>query len=141
MKSNRLFTLILIILMMSLMFSVVSAQVKNPDTIIFATPGGPESLNPHWAYDTASGEIIYQTYDNLINYDGESTNKFVPMLSTEVPSVENGLVKDDGLTYIFPIRENVKFHNGAILTPEDVSIYNLPASTALHASPKGFTLG
>ena len=120
MKFNRLFSVILIILIITFMVSAVSAQIKNPDTIIFATPGGPESLNPHWAYDTASGEVIYQTYDNLINYDGESTSKFLPMLSTEVPSVENGLVQDDGLTYVFPIRENVKFHNGAILTPEDV---------------------
>jgi len=42
------------------------------------------------------------------------------MLATVVPSVENGLISEDGLTYIFPIREGVKFHNGEILTPEDV---------------------
>jgi len=57
----------------------------------------------------------------LIEYKRESTSEFVPMLSTKVPSVENGLVSEDGLTYTFPIREGVKFHNGDILTPEDVA--------------------
>jgi peptide/nickel transport system substrate-binding protein len=100
--------------------SFAFAEIVNPDTIIVATIGGPESIDPAWSYDTASGEVIYNLYDNLIDYKGESVSEFVPMLSTEVPSVENGLISKDGLTYIFPIREGVKFHNGDILTPEDV---------------------
>jgi peptide/nickel transport system substrate-binding protein len=103
-----------------LLASFSFAELKNPDTIIYAAAGGPETMDPHWAYDSASGEVIYQTYDNLINYKGESTAEFVPMLATEVPSVENGLISEDGLTYTFPIRKEVKFHNGDILTPEDV---------------------
>ncbi|PIY32206.1 MAG: peptide ABC transporter substrate-binding protein, partial [Candidatus Infernicultor aquiphilus] len=111
--------LLLALIMLFASFSF--AEVKNPDTMILATIGGPESMDPHWAYDTASGEVIYNCYDNLINYKGESTSEFVPMLATEVPTVENGLIKDDGLTYIFTIRKDVKFHNGDILTPEDVA--------------------
>ena len=119
MKLNRFLIMFLVVLMMICATSVF-AQIKNPDKIIVATIGSPETIDPHWSYDTASGEVIYQAYDNLINYDGESTIEFVPMLSTEVPTIENGLLKDNGLTYIFPIRKGVKFHNGAILTPEDV---------------------
>lgn len=119
MKYNFL-KIVLLLLVVVLFTSLSFAEVKNPDTIIYATIGGPESLDPHWAYDTASGEIIYQTYDNLINYKGGSTSEFVPMLSTEVPSVENGFIKDEDFTYIFPIRKEVKFHNGDIMTPEDV---------------------
>ena len=100
--------------------SFAFAEIVNPDTIIVVTIGGPKSIDPAWSYDTASGEVIYNLYDNLIDYKGESVSEFVPMLSTEVPSVENGLISKDGLTYIFPIREGVKFHNGDILTPEDV---------------------
>jgi peptide/nickel transport system substrate-binding protein len=119
MKRNVL-VIVLLCLTLMLLASFSFAELKNPDTIIYATIGGPETMDPHWAYDTASGEIIYETYDNLINYKGESTTEFVPMLATEVPSVENGLISEDGLTYIFSIREGVKFHNGDILTPEDV---------------------
>ena len=94
--------------------------VKNPDTMVKATYGEPETLDPAYAYDTASGEVIYQIYENLIDFDHGDLSKFVPMLATQVPSVENGLVSPDGLVYRFPIRQGVRFHNGNPLTPEDV---------------------
>jgi len=118
---NNFFKILLLLLIMTVFATISFAEVKNPDTIIYATIGGPDSLDPHWIYDTAGGEVIYQTYDNLINYKGESTSEFVPMLATKVPSVENELIKDNGHTYIFPIRKDVKFHNGDILAPEDVA--------------------
>ena len=123
MKCNVL-VIALLCLTLMLFASFSFAEVKNPDTIIYATIGGPATMDPHWSYDSASGEVIYQIYDNLINYKGESTSEFVPMLATEVPTAENGLIKDDGLTYIFPIRKDVKFHNGDILIPEDV-VYSI----------------
>ncbi|MBO8127064.1 MAG: ABC transporter substrate-binding protein [Firmicutes bacterium] len=99
----------------------VEAGAPNPETFVFVTiGGGPDSLDGAYAYDSSSGAIIYQLYDNLIQYDGESLERFKPMLATKVPSVENGLISKDGLTYKFPIRKGVKFHNGDILTPEDV---------------------
>ena len=42
------------------------------------------------------------------------------MMATEVPTVDNGLVSEDGLVYTFPIREGVKFHDGTDLTAERV---------------------
>ena len=92
----------------------------NPDLFVYAGAGDPETLDPSKAYDTASSEIIYQCYDNLVAYKVGSLSEFVPMLTTTVPSVENGLISRDGKTYTFPIRKGVKFHNGAELTPEDV---------------------
>jgi len=98
----------------------VSAQVPNPERVVYATIGGPETLDPHWCYDTASGEIIFEIYDNLIAYNKESIEDFVPMLALQVPTADNGLIKYGGLDYIFPIRYGVRFHNGEILTPEDI---------------------
>jgi len=123
MKRNLL-GMVLVLALVMVFASFSFAEVKNPDTIVFAEIGGPSTMDPHWSYDNASGEVIYEIYDNLINYKGESTSEFVPMLATEVPTVENGFIKDDGLTYIFPIRKDVKFHNGDILTPEDV-VYSI----------------
>ncbi len=118
--NNKILSIILALLLVVGMGTVATAQTPNPDRLVYAVIGGPETMDPHWSYDTASGEIIFQVYDNLIAYDGESIEKMVPMLSTEVPSAENGFVSEDGLTYTFPIRKEVKFHNGAVLTPEDV---------------------
>ncbi len=106
-------------------FSIGMAQnVVNPDTIVEETIGPIDSLDPAWAYDTASGEVIWQLYDNLVQYDGTSTTKFLPMLSTNVPSLSDGTILDNGTTYVFHIRQGVYFHNGDILTPQDV-VYSL----------------
>ena len=99
---------------------LAAQEVKNPDTFIAATIGKVDSLDPAWAYDDASIAKIQNIYEHLIWYDRERTDRFVPQLATEVPSAENGLVSPDGLTYTFPIRKGVKFHNGEVLTPEDV---------------------
>ncbi|WP_324717479.1 ABC transporter substrate-binding protein [Carboxydochorda subterranea] len=100
--------------------AAAGAAPKNPDTLVKAEYGEPETLDPAFAYDTASGEVIYQIYENLIAFDGSDLTKFVPMLATQVPSVQNGLISKDGKTYRFPIRKGVRFHDGTPLTPADV---------------------
>jgi peptide/nickel transport system substrate-binding protein len=47
-------------------------------------------------------------------------DSLVPRLATEVPTLENGGISPDGLTYRFHIRDGVEFANGYQLTPEDV---------------------
>ena len=104
----------LFVLFLAILSVLVLAEVKNPDTIIDATIGEPDTLDPHYAYDTASGEVIYNVYENLIAYKGESLKEFEPRLA------ERWEILDDGKTYKFYIRKGVKFHEGGDLTPEDV---------------------
>ena len=93
-------------------------QIPNPDTMIVATIGDLETLDPAWAYDTASGTAIFNIYETLIFYEGEHVDRFVPMLATSWE------ISEDGLVYTFTIRKGVKFHEGGNLTPEDV-VYSL----------------
>ncbi|MGC8820845.1 MAG: ABC transporter substrate-binding protein [Fervidobacterium sp.] len=99
---------------------VLTLAAFDPTVYVEATIGEPDTLDPHLAYDTASGEVLFNVYENLIAYKGRSVSEFEPRLATEVPTVKNGLIKDGGKTYVFPIRKGVKFHNGNPLTPEDV---------------------
>ncbi|MFI5347540.1 MAG: ABC transporter substrate-binding protein [Elusimicrobiota bacterium] len=96
--------------------------VKNPDTFVYATIGDPESFDPAWAYDSPSHAVIANVYEYLLGFKGSGTmtKDLMPMIATKVPSRANGLISADGLTYRFPIRTGVKFHDGATLTPEDV---------------------
>lgn len=98
----------------------VFAEVKNPDTFIKATYGTVRTLDPAVNYDTTGAQRVENIYDRLMRYDGPHTDKFVPALATEVPTIENGGISADGMTYTFTIRKGVKFHEGGDLTPEDV---------------------
>jgi len=119
-KNKWMLILIAVSVLLGVTIAGLAQEIKNPDTLIIADYGTVDSLDPAYAYDTASGSRIMNIYEPLIFFDGEKTGEFVPMLATRVPSVDNGLVSADGMTYIFPIRQGVKFHNGEILTPEDV---------------------
>jgi peptide/nickel transport system substrate-binding protein len=95
--------------------------VTNPDTLVILSYGDPESLDPAWAYDTTSSGILWpNVYETLITYDGSVLSRYVPRLAATVPTVANGLISADGLTYTFPIRKDVHFHDGSLMTPADV---------------------
>lgn len=107
-----------------LLDTLATAQtVQNPDTFIKATINSVETLDPQFMLSSATTEISFNVYDSLLDHPPGDMETLVPSLATVVPTMENGLIKieEDGTTYIsFPIREGVKFHNGATLTPEDV---------------------
>ncbi|MGQ9546888.1 MAG: ABC transporter substrate-binding protein [Dehalococcoidia bacterium] len=86
---------------------------KNPGTFVQMTIGEIDSLDPAWAYDTASAEQIQYMYDTLLYYDGESTSEFVPRLAEQWDT-------SDPMHIRFKIRKGVKFAEGGTLTPEDV---------------------
>ena len=52
----------------------------------------------------------------MIDADG----KFVPQLAKAVPTVENGGISPDGLTWRVELRHDVKWHDGKPMTAEDV---------------------
>lgn len=87
----------------------------DTDTILQATIGDADTLDPALSYDTASGEIVQNVYETLVYYDGIATDKFVPQLA------ESWEVSEDGTVWTFKIREGVKFHEGGDLTASDVA--------------------
>jgi peptide/nickel transport system substrate-binding protein len=88
---------------------------KDPTTLVSAQIGEPETLDPALAYETAGGEVIQNVYDTLVFYEGIATDKFVPQLA------ESWETSEDGTVWTFQIREGVKFHDGADMTPSDVA--------------------
>ncbi|UCE97107.1 MAG: ABC transporter substrate-binding protein [Dehalococcoidia bacterium] len=116
---NKAWLLLTLVLVLSLLLAACAGgkdpgTIKNKNTFIVASIGGPETLDPAAAYDSASGEVLQMVYEPLIYYDKESTSEYVNVLA------DDWEVSADGKTYRFHIREGVKFHNGNDLTPEDV---------------------
>lgn len=120
MRGFKLYLLVLSVILGVVGISGLSQEVKNPDTLVYVRVGKASCLDPAYAYDGFTLEMMIQVYEPLIMYKPGSTDEFVPILAAEVPSKENGLISEDGLTYRFPIRKGIKFSNGSELTPEDV---------------------
>ncbi len=97
-----------------------SGDVPNPDVLIATVNDDITSIDPAAVGGNDVGmNVILNVYDRLVAIppDGGSP---VPSLATEVPTIENGLISEDGLTYTFPLREGVVFSDGTDLTAEDV---------------------
>lgn len=58
------------------------------DTFYLESIGMPRYLDPARAYDTASGEVIFNVLEPLIFFDEESITKFVPRLARGMPVKE-----------------------------------------------------
>ncbi len=83
-------------------------------------PGGSNSEDPAVDYETAGTEVIYNTIQTLLAYNGSlagtSLNDFVPDLATCVPgstqcSTMYGSTLQSGDNYTFVINSNAKFYN------------------------------
>ena len=96
-------------------YPITKKGSKDDTTFTYATIGDALTMDPAWAYDTASGEIIQNVYETLIFYDGEQPAKFVPMLANSWD------VSTDGKTYTFHLHPGVKFANGDPMTAADVA--------------------
>jgi peptide/nickel transport system substrate-binding protein len=100
--------------------AVSLANVKNPGLLVHAADDEATTLDPAQVEPGEGGEtIILQVYDRLLDIDPYSP-KLVPSLAVEVPTIANGGISSDGLTYTFKLREGVIFHDGSAFTADDV---------------------
>lgn len=114
---------------------LLSITDPDPSTFIKLAAADVETLDPALAYDLASGGALQNIYEGLITFDRADPTTFVPALAEVVPSLENGLISTDGLTYTFPIRRGVLFHEGGQLDAHDVA-YSLRRQM-LQSDPTG----
>ncbi len=105
---------------LTLSLGAAARASNDPGTLDYGLAADVDTLDPHWGYDAVSLFVIDQVYETLIDFKGESLDAYEPRLATVVPSLENGFLSKDGLTYAFPLRLGAKFHDGSLLSAEDV---------------------
>lgn len=96
----------------------------------FALATSPDTLDPHRSGLAVSVRVIRTIYDSLVVQLPDHTIK--PWLATE------WTISDDGLSYTFKLRHDVKFHDGTPLNAEAVK-FNFdrildPATKAANAA-------
>lgn len=86
-----------------------------------------ESLDPYTITAAGTREVLFNIYEGLVKAD--STGNFNPAVAKDYK------LSDDKLTYTFTLRDNVKFHNGADVTVDDI-LYSFKqcAATAVETS-------
>ncbi len=70
------------------------------------------SLSPYQLSTAGTREVMFNVFEGL--YKADPTGDLKPALATGYT------VSSDGKTYTFTLREGVKFHNGSVMTAEDV---------------------
>lgn len=83
-------------------------------SIVVAYQNDIATLDPAIGYDWQNWSIIKSLFSRLLDYEPGTTN-LVPDLATAMPEISA-----DGKTFTFTLRDDVKFHNGRILTADDV---------------------
>lgn len=114
-----LFLLLLLTACAPTVAPVAAPQAATDDsesnTLVVSLSSEPVNLNPIYG-DIYEGN--WKLFNGLIAYDNELN--LIPDLAAELPSFS-----EDGLQVTVKVREGVTFHNGAVLTAEDVAFtYN-----------------
>jgi peptide/nickel transport system substrate-binding protein len=100
--------------------TAAAGEVPNPDVLVVTVNDDVFNLDPAAVNGNDVGmNVILNVYDRLVALAPED-GAVIPSLATEVPSPDNGLISEDGLTYTFPLREGVTFSDGTDMTAEDV---------------------
>ena len=79
--------------------------------------GDPETLDPQKGGFATDVSIMRQLFRGLVYFDQDLN--VVAAAAEEVPSVENGDISKDGLTYTFKLRDGLEWSDGSPLTAHD----------------------
>ncbi len=104
--------------------SAQHSSAENPDgsrrggRLIVGVQQEPEMLNEMLNSMASNNLICNLIFSKFVKYD-DSLN-LIPDLIEEIPTVANGGISDDYMTYTYHLRPNVRWHDGTPLTSADV---------------------
>lgn len=120
---KKILSLVLAAMMLAASFTAFAESEKlsadeNPlvtdqDTVVISLASDLESLDPIIISTIVTNEVMSNAYESLVNYDLQG-------------NVEPGIAKEwtydeDTLTYTITLRDDVYFHDGTLLTADDVA--------------------
>jgi peptide/nickel transport system substrate-binding protein len=121
-------------LLLGIITCLGSVALATPDDVlVFLQADASFSIDPVY-YDFTDSMVVDNLYEGLLTIDNDGNP--VPVLATSWETSE------DGLTYTFTLREEVKFHTGATFTCQDAEYsYRLRLLTGNASIISPFLLG
>ncbi|KQQ34534.1 ABC transporter substrate-binding protein [Rhizobium sp. Leaf306] len=86
------------------------------------------SIDPGEAFELSAAEVTANSYSKLVTLDPSDTSKVIGDLA------DSWTVSDDGMTYTFKLKPNLKFASGNPITAEDVA-FSFERAVKLDKSP------
>jgi peptide/nickel transport system substrate-binding protein len=125
----------LLAIVLALLWSGAFAQ-GDPKVLNFGVYFEPSGLDPNVTTDAVATWMANNLYDTLVRYETTTLEdgSVVGTLAYKPWLAESWTVSEDGLEYVFQIRDGVPFHNGDILTAEDVA-FSLQRVLILNFAP------
>jgi peptide/nickel transport system substrate-binding protein len=104
-------------LVLPLVLAVPAAQASTPkDTLVLAqTLDDLTSMDPADVYSFSMQELSANIYDRLMHYEADNLNNIMGGVA------ESWTVSPDGKTYVFKLRQDLKFQSGNPVTADDVA--------------------
>jgi peptide/nickel transport system substrate-binding protein len=93
------------------LFAIAGISSANAKAIVYGTQDEPQTLDPHSVNLAVTNRLLSNVYEGLVWRDKDF--KLVPWLATS-------WTQPDANTWRFKLRPNVKFHDGSVMTADDV---------------------
>lgn len=95
-----------------------ATPADEPVTFTIGVTGDLNSANPLNQIDSTESFLTGMMYDNILRL-GQADYTLEPELLTELPTLENGGISEDGLTWTLNLREDATWSDGVPITAED----------------------
>lgn len=115
MKRKGLLSLLLVLTTLTVALTGCAGNKQGEDSsqITIGIPQDLEdSLDPHKIVAAGTKEVLFNVFEGLVKPD--SQGNIIPAVASEY------VMSNEGKTYTFTLREGIKFHNGELVTAEDV---------------------
>ncbi|MEZ4667017.1 MAG: ABC transporter substrate-binding protein [Anaerolineae bacterium] len=89
-------------------------HAQDEKVLVIGHSEATDSLDPARGYNQTTGIVLKAAYDTLVTFPDTDASAIVPQLA------ESFEISDDGLTYTFKLRSDIKFASGNSLTADDV---------------------
>src|SRR5690606_6219007 len=105
---------------------IYSFAAEEDSSLVYVQATYGDGLDPHTARGGQNNVFHFNMFDGL--YDVDQSGRI------ELSLASDHSISDDSLVHTFTIRENVRFHDGSLLTAEDVA-FSLNRARDTEAQP------